>query len=522
VSHSRWVGHQRKLLREVKRLVKLQLGPDATEVAAYSLAYKKEFDGKFSVIERSELFDVCSVADVVMGADFHAFYHSQKTNLRLIEALAKKRKIHLAFECVEARNQEALNDYLAGDASEKVFLERISWKKRWGFDWHQYRSLFEFAKANHISITGINRFSQRRSDSSLAARDEFAAEQIARLREIDPTALIFVLYGELHLAKSHLPLRLKALRPKDRMHVVFQDSEKIYFQLVRQGIEMNLPVVRLSKDRSCIMATPPWIRWQSFLLHLEKGADEGLPFDESDASDISDSFLHVLKLVKEQLSLDLRTEDFHLRSADRNELWEAIATELPKRQVRGAMTLVEESRGFVLPISKTVFLGRPTINHAAQMAGQYLQIKISDRDRQPWDFPKEMIGAIWIEAWGFFTSKLVNPARQPSELQRLRQEAPALIDSGKDSIQIVLTQAVYEVLYLRGAIKKAPRLTAKAKSSFLEASRILGSIFGEKIYLAFRLGKLTISEIHNYMGQDIFDVRFKSVYFELLKEVREE
>lgn len=62
----------------------------------------------------------------------------------------------LAMECLPAKLQPVLDNYLQGNISEQQFLRQVNWQKIWGFDYHFYRPLFQIQKRTGGRIVAIN------------------------------------------------------------------------------------------------------------------------------------------------------------------------------------------------------------------------------------------------------------------------------------------------------------------------------------------------------------------------------
>ena len=66
------------------------------------------------------------------------------------------------------------------------------------------------------------------------------------------------------------------------------------------------------------------------------------------------------------------------------------------------------------------FLSRATVNHAAEVAGHYLQSRLSKRQDPLWKMPTDFYPNIYLEALGFFASKIVNHRRKAESLEEIR------------------------------------------------------------------------------------------------------
>ena len=191
---------------------------------------------------------------------FHALHQSQKAQVRVLRSLPKTRKIVLAVEFFEASDQEKLDRYISGKMSEKEFLKAVEWDARWGFPWEHYKPILRWAQNNKVPVYGINKAYKKRNATTLKSRDIFAGKKIAELVQKSTEALVFVIYGDLHLAGGHIPDEIvKNLgRPfAKKILRLFQNAEKIYFQLLKSDAESSTDLVRLSKNSFCLMSVPP-------------------------------------------------------------------------------------------------------------------------------------------------------------------------------------------------------------------------------------------------------------------------
>src|SRR5205814_1278322 len=143
------------------------------------------------------------------------------------------------------------------------FLKAIEWKKNWGFPWDHYKPLFRWAQKHKVRVFGLNLKKEKGSLQGLRERDQFSAEQIAEIAKKHPDRKLFIIYGDLHLAKAHLPAKVEKKLKSKKFLFVFQNSEKIYFQLLKKEIEHQVDVVRRGGNQFCLLSVPPWVKWQN-------------------------------------------------------------------------------------------------------------------------------------------------------------------------------------------------------------------------------------------------------------------
>ncbi len=232
-----WIRIRIELYRQLENHVQLLLGKEGGELKNYREKFNKEFEKAWRTSSREQLVAEIGRSDIVLLADFHALQQSQKAQLRILKAVKDQRPAVLAVEFFNQTHQKSVDRYLAGELTEKEFLSAVEWNKSWGFPWEHYRPLLRYAQKQKIAVYGINRQFSVASAENLRKRDDFAAYQILKIRKNHPDRRVFVIFGDLHLASSHLPKSLrKKLRRSDRPRVltVFQNNEKIYCSKLTQ------------------------------------------------------------------------------------------------------------------------------------------------------------------------------------------------------------------------------------------------------------------------------------------------
>jgi hypothetical protein len=109
---------------------------------------------------------------------------------------------------VHARDQAALDRYLAGQVVEAELRRLIRHDVEWGYPWAASARLLRRARAHGVPALGLD-LPPRGGIENLARRDRVAAERIAALAEtLGPRGTVVVVFGEAHLALPHLPRAL--------------------------------------------------------------------------------------------------------------------------------------------------------------------------------------------------------------------------------------------------------------------------------------------------------------------------
>jgi hypothetical protein len=506
---------QRIILRQLKESVHKLQGESPPEIARYYQAYKREFRNYQKISNKNELLRSARKADIIFGADFHPFAQSQRTHLRILRELNKnQRPLILALEAIDSHHNNIVSDYLKGRIDDKTFLKKIDYFESWGFPWENYKVLFEFARSNNISIYGINRIKLDGKKDDLNLRDAHAAKEISSLRQKNPEALIYVLYGDLHLASNHLPkLTKKFLGNKDETQflTVFQNSESLYWRLAKKKLEERVDVLKLRGDAYCVVNSPPWLKWQAYLDFLEKTEDR-----EEVSNDYTDHIVQFLKLIQGVWGTSVSTSDFHIYSDGDIRFAQALSKKIKTKDFAKVMGLVRQEKSFFISIPSLFYLHTFDVNHVATLAGQYIHGKLRRESGLHYNFPQDFVSQVWIEAVGFFASKIVNSRRKFSTYKDLSSHQQATI--------IALEQRLHEQMSLKTGkpLRKVRRHFSRRTNDYSEAAKIVGAILGNKIYVLFHKNKLNKDTLHRWLKRKVCaDEKFLRFYMSVLSELRQ-
>jgi len=254
---------RRVLLQELKEEVKFHIGTITAALRRYYRHYVDEFTGWWRSSSKAELIREVRKARIVMVGDYHTLRQSQRTMLRILRELVPgQRQVRLCLEMFHSAHQERLDRFLAGRIGFTEFLRAVRYDATWGFPWEGYGEILEFARQHSIPVHGLN-LGAGGDGVGIRERDRHAARLIAGLAVSFPEDLVYVIFGDLHLASGHLPLQtVRALKRsgagKVQPLVVFQNSETIFWRLHRRRLQHRVDVVRLAGNRFCVNSTPPW------------------------------------------------------------------------------------------------------------------------------------------------------------------------------------------------------------------------------------------------------------------------
>lgn len=103
------------------------------------------------VINRAVKNSVVLLGETHVNADHHRW------QLQMLAGMhALRPNMVIGFEMFPRRVQPVLDQWIAGELSEKEFLAASEWDKVWNTDPALYLPLFHFARMNHIPIVALN------------------------------------------------------------------------------------------------------------------------------------------------------------------------------------------------------------------------------------------------------------------------------------------------------------------------------------------------------------------------------
>lgn len=485
---------QRSMYDKLKEHASSMFGGLPSELKLYFQEYQKEFQSFSALSSKRELLLEVLKSDVIFCGDFHTLSQAQRTVLRLLRdsirlLKRKKRRVILALEMLTPRHDAFVKKFLQGKISESQFLELIGFEENWGFPWEHYKPLFDFAKEHQIEIKGINNPTVSKNNS-LKQRDQFAAKVIAELSEKDPKACLFVLIGDLHLAQKHLPteikVRLKRKNISKKLLTIHQNLEKLYWQLVEQGLEHHVDVVKVSPSIFCVMNTPPWVKLKSHLNWTELIAETG-----------SIPPLSTAAQAFEEMDYSHEVQDL---TAVIGKFFGMVVPKLDNFQIYGPLDfdlLKEDSlnakyarifRSYFIPQKNIIFLNSLSLNHVAAQSSIFLHASLSGFNDVFENPHRDFYRFIWVEALGFLGAKVINPKRKCSGRIDLRKQFSQTKLTKRDenwkSAQLALLHLDWENGG-KGRSAKIPLLLPKTGHSnvlYYKTAKILGHLLGHSLY----------------------------------------
>jgi uncharacterized iron-regulated protein len=264
---SRRSAAQLHALAGVEREIRVQ---DSHSRRKYLREFNEAFRNYQSVLRAGELQSNLNSADVILIGDYHALPAAQRQAASLIEqrALVGDRPVVLGVETIFARDQHILDGWWRREIDEDELRQRIRFDLDWGYDWAPFRELLVMARDHAEALYGLDCM-PRENLRKIGARDRHAAIKIAEIRAKHPNAVIFVLFGESHLAPGHLPRALQKQMPEAKVLTVLQNIDALYWRAAGERAD-KVDAVRVNDNVLCLFNATPLEKYESYRLFLDQ------------------------------------------------------------------------------------------------------------------------------------------------------------------------------------------------------------------------------------------------------------
>lgn len=519
---------QKRLYRRYKSIIEQSVVIQEPGFAAYQRRYRRAVAQYQRVSGDRAMLAAVSKADIVYVGDYHTCAQSQRSFLRMLKAvIRRKRPIVMGLELIHRRHQGMLDDCMQERLSEEEFVHAIGLRQHWVFDlWPNFKPLFDFAKYHHVPMIGID---AAKRGSELQERDQATGKLLAKISVQYPDHLLFAFIGDLHIAPQHLPrettIALHACHVEREHLILYQNSEAIHWKLAAKGLEHKTSVVQIDAKSFCRMHTPPLICQQSYLNWLEH--EEG----EIDYADAKEQFIHLVDQLGIFLGLHLGAEKDHVTIYTCGDL--SFLDLLKRRKAFTPHTLriirdhVMNAESYFIPQHRMVYLANLSINHASEEAAHYIKYLLCGPEQS-----RPLVDAFYAnvlhEALGFFGSKVMNPKRKcfhVPDFRRLRRyflELPFVPDDRAmewETTQLVLEYKKYE---MQGKPLAFEPIFHQSPELFFAATHAVGYMLGELLFygvMSRKIGKAAIRELF----QDPWKKEGEAIttYMQLLKRLQE-
>ncbi len=265
----------------------------------YLREFSEAYPSYHSVLSHSQLEQALASADILLVGDYHALANCQRYCARLVaqRASLRRRPVVLAVEAVFARDQHILDEWMRDEIDEHELRERIRYDLDWQYDWTPFYELLQSARAYGAPVYALDCM-PRGDMRKIAVRDRHAAQKIADIRTRHPNAQIVVLFGESHLAPTHLPAELASLLPHERVLTVLQNLDNLYWRAAGER-KATVEAVRVDENTICVFNSTPLEKYESYRLYLERWRCE-----RAQPDDLAPVFYNLIDALLRFLGID--------------------------------------------------------------------------------------------------------------------------------------------------------------------------------------------------------------------------
>jgi len=138
-------------------------------------------------IDQQQLFSSLTRYPLVYVGELHDNPASHRLQLEILKAMQARHpgQVALGMEMFNNEQQVALDQWVAGELSEKEFLRESRWFENWGSDFELYRELLEFSREQQIPVIGLNVPKALGRKVSMTPLDQLDSETREQLPEMD-------------------------------------------------------------------------------------------------------------------------------------------------------------------------------------------------------------------------------------------------------------------------------------------------------------------------------------------------
>jgi hypothetical protein len=480
---SRRNAAQLTALAGVEREIRAQ---DSQSRRKYLREFSRAFRSYDSLLDSEQMQNALGAADIVLIGDYHALPTAQRFAATLIEqrALAGDRPVVLGVETIFARDQHILDEWWRREIDDSELRQRIRFDLDWGYDWAPFYELLVSARDHAEALYGLDCM-PREDLRKIGARDRHAAAKIAEIRQRHAHAVIFVLFGESHLAPGHLPRALEREVPGTRVLTVLQNVDALYWRAAGERAD-KVEAVRVRDDVLCVFNATPLEKYESYRLFLDQWSRVGDGPDFAPTIyNLIDSLARFLEInrysphngTQPRFLIDMLPEVYGGASdAMLRRLLERKGMSEDERE--SIMACVEERGSAYLPQVNAFYVREFQMMHAAEDAARFLHHACQGLPRRlngansptASEHAMSSIDAFYVRvvehAVAYFGSRVLHPSRPAAQAE----DAPQLS---------------------RAACEKAAQAVIRADDETLEASaQSWGYRIGSHIYDAYLLGKV--------------------------------
>ena len=483
----------------------------------YLREFTEAYPSYHSVLSHSQLDQSLAWADILLVGDYHALANCQRYCARLVaqRASLRRRPVVLAVEAVFARDQHILDEWMRDEIDEHELRERIRYDLDWQYDWMPFYELLQSARAYGAPVYALDCM-PRGDMRKIAVRDRHAAQKIADIRTRHPNAQIVVLFGESHLAPTHLPAELASLLPHERVLTVLQNLDNLYWRAAGER-KATVEAVRVAENSICVFNSTPLEKYESYRLYLERWRCE-----RAQPDDLAPVFYNLIDALLRFLGIDKyearhaspaivdSLPEVHSRRSEESFRKLLLRKGAPLREIESTLEDVRKHGCCYVPRLNTIFATRLNMPRSSELAAHFVQLACRDRRSRLASFALEQTAddifysGVLDAALIYLGSRVLYPARPPvreGDYYALYSHPRQVVEycglysyrEYLEMIDFLLLHKDYELR--REQYGRTPRLINSglqySGARFAYVTRELGLMLGTELYDAYVAGRMS-------------------------------
>lgn len=546
------VRSRRRSAAQFYALASLQREIQATDPNGrrkYLRDFKEAFHDYESLLSLAQVEAELCKADVVLIGDYHALPVSQRFAAQVLERVSKcGRPVVLGLETIFARDQHILDEWMRDEIDDDELRERIRFDLDWGYSWEPFRELLTTARQCAVGVFGLD--CMPRDDlRKIGTRDRHAAQKIAELARRYPGAIVVVLFGESHLAPTHIPEVLRVAMPDAGVVTLLQNIDHLYWRAAGERRE-HVEAVRVERNVLCVFNASPLEKYESYRQCIERWRQEHATPDLAptfyNLVDALARFLHIDKYAAhngtQPVYLVDRMPEVYSRASDEALRKLLVRKGSGEQEVKEILARIETGGSCYLPRMKAIFVREFQMVGGAEEAARFLHhacrpaATSSDTAATCSESQKreELFYAKAVEhALAYFGSRILYPARpaaRESDLYALYAQPQEVIEeqtlySYREYMELIDFLVLHKDFESNTRqYPSVPELIRQGVgftgAKFAFATQELGYMLGSELYDAYVAGRLSKRYIRSLFFRKLSGPAARSAYFQIACKAR--
>lgn len=219
--------------------------PSAGSACLTPAAWNLPDSGRFRSTTPNAVLTASARHDVVLLGEMHADDDHHRWQLQALAGLyALRPEMVIGFEMFPRRLQPVLDRWVAGELTDKQFMEQSEWETVWSLPLELYLPLFQFARINRIPMVALN--VDRKLNKAITAKGWDAvppAEREGVSRALPPVPayrdFLFEVYRQHTAMHGH---NVSKVRKEDPAFRYFVESQTTWDRAMAEALAQRLHV----------------------------------------------------------------------------------------------------------------------------------------------------------------------------------------------------------------------------------------------------------------------------------------